>query len=161
MPPNPTQPCVCAPACRCGIPPSYATKLVAVMRELQRCRQVSNVFAGKHGFITPRDLFRWAERGAVGYTQLAENGFMVLGERLRGPEERALVAQVLGKVLKVQVRCMPPLRVRAGGEVQNDGVQFFSGCWLACLWRGYRVLGMVRGLMVRGGGGYWVWAGGG
>lgn len=25
------------------------------------------VFAGKHGFITPRDLFRWAERGAVGY----------------------------------------------------------------------------------------------
>ena len=29
--------------------------------------QGSNVFAGKHGFITPRDLFRWAGRGAVGY----------------------------------------------------------------------------------------------
>lgn len=25
------------------------------------------MFAGKHGFITPRDLFKWAERGAVGY----------------------------------------------------------------------------------------------
>jgi hypothetical protein len=43
---------------RCGIAPSYASKLVAVMRELQRRRQGSNVFAGKHGFITPRDLFR-------------------------------------------------------------------------------------------------------
>jgi len=37
------------------------------MRELQRRRQATNVFAGKHGFITPRDLFKWAERGAVGY----------------------------------------------------------------------------------------------
>jgi midasin len=52
---------------RCAIAPSYANKLVAVMRELQRRRQATNVFAGKHGFITPRDLFRWAERGAVGY----------------------------------------------------------------------------------------------
>lgn len=29
------------------------------------------MFAGKHGFITPRDLFRWAGRGAVGYQQVA------------------------------------------------------------------------------------------
>lgn len=43
---------------RCGIAPSYASKLVAVMRELQRRRPRSNVFAGRHGFITPRDLFR-------------------------------------------------------------------------------------------------------
>lgn len=33
-------------------------------------KQGSNVFAGKHGFITPRDLFRWAGRGAVGYQQV-------------------------------------------------------------------------------------------
>jgi midasin (ATPase involved in ribosome maturation) len=33
--------------------------MVTVMRELQRRRQRSNVFAGRHGFITPRDLFRW------------------------------------------------------------------------------------------------------
>ena len=37
------------------------------MRELQRRRQSTNVFAGKHGFITARDLFKWAERGAVSY----------------------------------------------------------------------------------------------
>ena len=40
------------------IPPSYCTKLVEVMRELQRRRQGSAVFAGKDGFITARDLLR-------------------------------------------------------------------------------------------------------
>ncbi len=70
-----------------------------------RCweRQGSNVFAGKHGFITPRDLFRWAERGAVGYQALAEDGFTVLGERLRQPQERDVVAAVLSKTLNAQV----------------------------------------------------------
>lgn len=62
------------------------------------------MFAGKHGFITPRDLFRWAGRGAVGYPELAENGFLLLGERLRKPEERALVQQVLQSIMKVEVR---------------------------------------------------------
>ena len=87
----------------CAIAPSYAAKLVAVQRELQRRRSASNVFAGRHGFITPRDLFRWAGRGAVGYQQLAEDGFAVLGERLRGPEEREVVAEVLHKVLGVRL----------------------------------------------------------
>ena len=65
--------------------------------------QVSNVFAGKHGFITPRDLFKWAERGAVGYPELAENGYLLLGERLRTPEDRAIVRHVLEKQMKVQL----------------------------------------------------------
>jgi midasin len=86
---------------RCGIAPSYASKMVTVLRELQRRRQRSNVFAGRHGFITPRDLFRWAERGAVGYEALAVDGFCVLGERLRSGEERALVVEVLQSVLRV------------------------------------------------------------
>lgn len=73
------------------------------MRELQRRRQRSNVFAGRHGFITPRDLFRWAERGAVGYEALAVDGFCVLGERLRSGEERALVVEVLESVLRVKL----------------------------------------------------------
>ena len=42
---------------------------------------------------------RWAGRGAVGYQQLAEDGFAVLGERLRSGEERLVVAEVLQKVL--------------------------------------------------------------
>lgn len=46
---------------------------------------------------------RWAGRGAVGYQQLAEDGFAVLGERLRSAEERAVVGEVLHKVLGAQV----------------------------------------------------------
>ena len=69
------------------------------------CIQVSNVFAGKHGFITPRDLFKWAERGAIGYEELAQNGYLLLGERLRTPEDRAVVQRVLEKQMKVQVGC--------------------------------------------------------
>ncbi|GIL43445.1 hypothetical protein Vafri_916, partial [Volvox africanus] len=88
---------------RCAIAPSYAAKLVAVQRELQRRRNAASVFAGKHGFITPRDLFRWAERGAVGYEALAADGALLLGERLRTPGERDEVVGVLEKVMNVKV----------------------------------------------------------
>ena len=88
---------------RCAIAPSYASKLVGVMRELQRRRALSNVFAGRHGFITPRDLFRWAGRGAIGYQQLAEDGFAVLGERLRSEDEKITVTEVLQKLLNTKV----------------------------------------------------------
>lgn len=76
---------------------------VAGLHEDQLQVQVSNVFAGKHGFITPRDLFKWAGRGAVGYQQLAENGYLLLAERLRAHEDRAVVRKALEKQLKVQV----------------------------------------------------------
>lgn len=71
---------------RCQVAPSHAAALVNVQRELVLRRTASNCFAGKHGFITPRDLFRWAERGAISYQDLAENGFLILGERLRDPQ---------------------------------------------------------------------------
>ena len=85
---------------RCAIAPSYCTKLVEVMRELQRRRQASRAFAGKDGFITARDLFRWANRQSNGYEALAMDGFKVLGERLRTDEERESMKTVLAKVLK-------------------------------------------------------------
>ena len=70
---------------RCEVPPSYARKMVEVMKDLQRHRQSSKVFAGKHGFITPHDLFWWAERfkkyGKY-YEDLAMEGYMLLVERL-------------------------------------------------------------------------------
>lgn len=88
---------------RCEIAPSQAEKLILVMRELQRRRSMSNVFAGRHGYITPRDLFRWANRGARGYQDLAVNGFELLGERLRTEEERATVFEVVEKLLRVKV----------------------------------------------------------
>ena len=89
---------------RCAVAPSYCAKLVEVMRELQRRRQASRAFAGKDGFITARDLFRWANRQSNGYEELAADGFRVLGERLRSEEERDAMNTVLAKVLKT-----PPL----------------------------------------------------
>lgn len=86
---------------RCSIPRSFASKMVTVMRELQRRRQTSNAFAGKLGFITPRDLFRWAERPTDGYQQLAENGYFILAERLRSPIEKEIVKEVLSSILNV------------------------------------------------------------
>lgn len=65
--------------------------------------QGSNVFAGKHGLITPRDLFKWAQRGATMYQELAGNGFMLLGERLRAKEEKLVVQRVLESVMNVKV----------------------------------------------------------
>lgn len=105
---------------RCTIAPSYAKKLVEVMRELQRRRALSNVFAGRHGFITPRDLFRWAGRGAVGYQQLAEDGFAVLGERLRSCDERTTVLQVLEKLIKTKAS---PAVYDGGDKAQNRVLQ--------------------------------------
>ena len=87
---------------RCHTAPSHCAKLVEVMRELQRRRRNSRAFAGKDGFITARDLFRWANRGGAGYEALAVDGFRVLGERLRSIEERESLKEVLSSVLRVK-----------------------------------------------------------
>ena len=51
------------------------------------------------GFITPRDLFRWAGRQPGTYQELAQCGYMLLGERLRQPAEQVVVREVLQKLL--------------------------------------------------------------
>ena len=96
--------------------------------------QISNVFAGKHGFITPRDLFRWADRGAVGYQELAENGVFILGERLRNQDELNIVRQVLEKNMKVKVsqctldRCPPAVALFALC-IANNLFAMSPSCW--------------------------------
>ena len=86
-----------------GVAESRALKMVAVMRELQRRRKNANVLAGKYGFITPRDLFRWAERHTNADTSsmdsLAVAGFMLLGEALRNCDDKATVADVLASIM--------------------------------------------------------------
>ncbi|KAK2996619.1 hypothetical protein RJ639_026430, partial [Escallonia herrerae] len=91
---------------RCKVPESYAKKMVAVMKELQLHRQSSKVFAGKHGFITPRDLFRWADRFRTfgkSYEDLARDGYYLLAERLRNDGEKRVVQDVLEKQLRVNL----------------------------------------------------------
>jgi midasin len=88
---------------RCRIAPSYAQRIVAVFRELQKRRQTSRVFESKQGFATLRDLFRWAGRDAVGYQELAENGYMLLAERARREDDRAVVKTVIESIMKVRI----------------------------------------------------------
>ncbi|CAO3620235.1 unnamed protein product [Mucor hiemalis] len=88
---------------RCAIAPSYCNKLVKVYKELMERRQSTRIFEQKHGFITLRDLFRWAGRDPQGYQELAENGYMLLAERCRKDEEKKVVKEVLEKVMKVKL----------------------------------------------------------
>lgn len=88
---------------RSRLPSSFAERMVAVMEELQRIRQSSDVFSGKHGFITPRDLLRWAGRKPFTYQALAEEGYLLLAERLRDNTEKALVKSVLESQCKVVI----------------------------------------------------------
>ncbi|KAI9260402.1 hypothetical protein EDC94DRAFT_542138 [Helicostylum pulchrum] len=88
---------------RCAIAPSYCNKLVKVYKELMERRQSTRIFEQKHGFITLRDLFRWAGRDPQGYQELAENGYMLLAERCRKDEEKKVVKEVLEKVMKVKI----------------------------------------------------------
>lgn len=96
---------------RCDMPPSYCKRCVAVMVELQLRRRGSAAFAGKQGFMTLRDLFRWAERyrlatadrSATFYDwdqHLADEGYLVLAGRVRKEEEALVIREVLGKHFK-------------------------------------------------------------
>lgn len=99
---------------RCRIAPSYAHRIVAVFRELQSRRQMGRVFESKHGFATLRDLFRWAGRGANGYQQLAEDGYMLLAERARRPEDKNSVRDAIESVMKVKVNANVLYNLDAG-----------------------------------------------
>ncbi|XP_069109146.1 midasin-like [Argopecten irradians] len=97
---------------RCDLPLSYSKRLVSTMLDLQTRRRGSGVFAGKQGYMTLRDLFRWAERYKcknVNQKQqtfydwdqhMADHGYMLLAGRVRRPEEVTLVLEVIQKHLK-------------------------------------------------------------
>lgn len=88
---------------RCTIAPSYGKKIVSVFRELQKRRQSGRVFESKQGFATLRDLFRWAGRDAVGYQELAENGYMLLAERARRDIDKVVVKEVIESTMNVKI----------------------------------------------------------
>src|SRR5271155_1587596 len=66
-------------------------------------RQSTRLFEQRNSFATLRDLFRWAQREAVGYQQLAENGYMLLAERVRRDQEKLVVKEAIEKVMKVKI----------------------------------------------------------
>jgi midasin len=83
--------------------PSDCKRIVAVYKQLTRLRQESRVFEQKNSFATLRDLFRWALRDADTREDIANNGFMLLAERVRKEEERAEVKKVIEEVFKVKI----------------------------------------------------------
>ncbi|KAJ6155359.1 hypothetical protein N7470_005925 [Penicillium chermesinum] len=88
---------------RSQIAPSFCTRIVAVYRKLSLLRQSNRLFEQKNSFATLRDLFRWALREADDREQLAINGFMLLAERVRNPQEKAAVKGVIEEVMKVRL----------------------------------------------------------
>ncbi|KAH7927800.1 midasin [Leucogyrophana mollusca] len=109
---------------RCRIAPSYGQRIVSVFRELQKRRQAGRIFESKQGFATLRDLFRWAGRDAVGYQELAENGYMLLAERARREDDKLVVKEVIESVMKVHI---DPQRMY---DIHSEALHFtaFLGC---------------------------------
>ncbi|XP_077567526.1 midasin isoform X1 [Stigmatopora nigra] len=112
------------------MPLSYCTKLVNVMTDLQSFRRGSSVFAGKHGFITLRDLFRWADRYRLEekaedfhdwLQYLADDGYMLLAGRVRKPEEEVTILAILERHFK---RTVTPKNLFSIKQVNNQ----FSSC---------------------------------
>lgn len=85
------------------VAPSDCNRIVAVYKELSRLRQSNRAFEQKDSFATLRDLFRWALRDADNREQLASNGYMLLAERVRNPEERQAVKEVIERIMKVKI----------------------------------------------------------
>lgn len=95
------------------MPDSYCKQIISVMTDLQVRRKSTAAFAGKQGFITLRDLFRWGERYRLApdvgnrlydWSQhLADEGYLVLAAKVRKPEEADEIRQVIKKHLKRDV----------------------------------------------------------
>jgi midasin len=83
---------------RTMIPETWCKRIVKVYRELSILRQENRIFEQK-SFATLRDLFRWAQRKADTVHDLANNGYMLLAERVRKEEERVAVKKILEKVM--------------------------------------------------------------
>ncbi|CAB0035735.1 unnamed protein product [Trichogramma brassicae] len=91
---------------RCAMAQSHCRLIIEVMHKLQRQRNEKDLFAGKQGFITLRDLFRWAERikslqKVEDYPQhLADEGYLVLTAKVRSSEEAQRIREIIKEVLK-------------------------------------------------------------
>lgn len=87
---------------RTQLPESRCRRIVGIYRELSVLRQENRLFEQK-SFATLRDLFRWAQRPNDTIEQLATNGYMLLGERVRKEEERQLLKDTIERVMSEKV----------------------------------------------------------
>ncbi|KAG5479950.1 hypothetical protein LSCM1_06368 [Leishmania martiniquensis] len=134
---------------RYSLPQSFAEKMVEVMTALQIHRQNSQIFAGRHGFITPRDLFRWAERKPETYQQLAEHGFLLLGERCRKLSERQVVRDVIESATKAELDDKAiyhpshwPYVHKYFSQIESGAIDDFKIVWTESMLRLFTVVGI-------------------
>jgi len=83
---------------RSNLPESWCSLVVDVYKKLSTLRQEQRLFE-QNSFATLRDLFRWAFRSANSVEELADNGYMLLAEKVRKSEERDMVRQTIEKVM--------------------------------------------------------------
>ncbi|UPR03955.1 midasin [Chloropicon primus] len=89
----------------CLIAESQAKRMVQSSKKLRQYRQKSAVFAGKHGYITPRDLLKWGYRSQRSTLQeMSDNGYSLLAERLRDEDEKVIVKSILEKEFKATLK---------------------------------------------------------
>lgn len=63
------------------------------------------MFSGKNSTITVRDLLKWAERinsnsKGMSLNEVANEGFLVLGERSRNPQDKEFIRNSIQKIFK-------------------------------------------------------------
>ena len=115
---------------RSQLPSSWCSRIVEVYKELVILRQSERLFEQKNSFATLRDLFRWAFRKADNVEELAINGFMLLAERVRDPQEREDVRRIIQKVMKVALvderiydhQVIQQMGLRLGGPIEQNVV---------------------------------------
>lgn len=99
---------------RTMIPETWCKRIVKVYQELSSLRQENRIFEQK-SFATLRDLFRWAQRKADTIQDLANNGYMLLAERVRKEDERVAVKKIMESVMS-----------KNGPKVTVDDEQMFG-----------------------------------
>ena len=99
---------------RTMIPETWCKRIVSVYQELSTLRQENRIFEQK-SFATLRDLFRWAQRKADTIQDLANNGYMLLAERVRKEEERIAVKKIIETVMS-----------KKGPRVYIDEINMYS-----------------------------------
>ena len=67
----------------------------------------TRLFEQKNSFATLRDLFRWANHQAAradqSYQSLANDGYMLLAERVRDEKEKLTVKEIIERVMRVKI----------------------------------------------------------
>jgi midasin len=95
-----------------GLPESRAEMMLKCMTALQMYRSSNNnIFSGKDQMITVRDLLKWADRIkaadarglGMNADQIAQEGFLILGERSRNAKDKQFIRDTICKTLKTKV----------------------------------------------------------